>query len=168
MGGEDLTCQGWHQTHHIIDNNSGLLIFPSPLPKYWNYRFMWCWGSTQALSIVDRCSPNSQILLLKAHGHLQACPQSQQCSFKGLSEGKKQWSGVTCRLLDPHTNVGSLALALMGARVWGKGPLAHHLSPLLALGLSHVHRFQNRNVISIWTSPFSSSQLTANTFRKLW
>lgn len=61
--------------------------------------------------------------------------------------------GDSCRLVDPHTNMGSLALAVMGtqfvcvcARV---SPLAPHLSLPLALGLSQAPRFQNSNVISL-------------------
>lgn len=35
-----------------------------------------------------------------------------------IREGRGQWSvGVTCRLVDPHTNVGSMALAVIVPRV---------------------------------------------------
>lgn len=44
-------------------------------------------------------------------------PSGPTVLFKGpIRGGKKPCSGGSSRLVDPHTNVGSLALAMMGAQ----------------------------------------------------
>lgn len=62
-------------------------------------------------------STNSQMLLLNTWPCI-SMPTEPTVLFMGpVREGIKRWSRVICRLVDPHTNMGSLALAMKVPRV---------------------------------------------------
>lgn len=125
---------------------------------------MWWWGTTQGLVHCRQALYQLPNTIFNSTWPSTSMPRGLTVLFKGpIREGKKQWSGDSSRLVGPHTNMGSLALAMTGTQsacVCAKGsPLTHHLSLLLALGLSQAHRVQSRNIISIWTYPSAAADL---------
>lgn len=70
---------------------------------------------------------------------------AQQCSLGAIGGDKKQRSGDSWTLVDPHTNMGSLTLAVMGTKcVCGGGresPPVHHQALPLAPGLAEQKCF---------------------------
>lgn len=104
---------------------------------------------------------NSQVQLLIAHGCLRACPT---VLFKGpIGEDKKQRSGDSWRLVDPHTNMGSLTLAVMGTQCVcvGGSLLAHHGSLPLAPGLAECYLYMNIQQQPTYSKSFQKALVTS-------
>lgn len=80
--------------------------------------------------------------------------------FKGLLEETEQRSGDSWTLVDPHTNMGSLTLAVMDTKcVCGGGqesPLAHHQALPLAPGLVECYLYMK----------IQQQQTDSNSFQK--
>lgn len=98
---------------------------------------------------------------------------AQQCSLGAIGGDKKQRSGDSWTLVDPHTNMGSLTLAVMVTKcVCGRGEslLRSIIRPCL-----WPQALQNRNVSS-GPRPCRMSSIYEDTaaadllqlFRKLW
>lgn len=85
---------------------------------------------------------------------------AQQCSLRGYWRRKEQWSGDSWTLVDPHTNMGSLTLAVMGTKcVCGGGresPPAQHQALPLAPGLAECYLYMK----------IQQQQTDSNSFQK--